>query len=259
MEGMTLWHPDPESSRPDTHVGFRASFSLPQGAEIEVRLLGASWFSAWLDGELLGDGPARFTLPYPEYQPHRVRLKAGPHALAVQVHHFGVPTRLLDNPPPFLWAAVFAGRQEIPLAWRCILLGGYKRTGRRINAQLGWSEFCDTRQVPLWQIPGFDDSGWAAPVDVRVTLGPVRPLSTATVLPHVISLKPLAHGTLTETFGYEDDNPQARFFLRDLKPKKLPAQGVWRRYDLGRVRLARPRLTLDLPAGAVVEFPRPSR
>lgn len=251
---MTLWHPDPEASKPDSHVGFRASFTLPQGAEIEVRLLGASWFSAWLDGELLGDGPARFTLPHPEYQPHRIRVKAGTHILAVQVHHFGVPTRLLDNPPPFLWATVFSGRQELPLTWRCAPLGGYARTGRRINGQLGWSEWRDTRALPDWQAPGFDDSGWAAPIDARVKLGPVRPLSTATTLPHVLPLKRTAHGTLTETFGYESDNPQARFFLRDLRPKKLPAQGVWRRYDLGRVRLARPRIALDVPPGAVVEF-----
>ena len=55
-------------------------------------------------------------------------------------------------------------------------------------------------------------------------------------------------------FGYEKDNPSARFFLRDLAPTDLPPQGVWRRYDLGRVRLGRPRFTLDLPMGAVVEF-----
>ena len=55
-------------------------------------------------------------------------------------------------------------------------------------------------------------------------------------------------------FGYEKDDPAARFFLRDLAPTDLPPQGVWRRYDLGRVRLGRPNFTLDLPAGAVVEF-----
>ncbi|HWD38126.1 MAG TPA: hypothetical protein VG944_04705, partial [Fimbriimonas sp.] len=46
----------------------------------------------------------------------------------------------------------------------------------------------------------------------------------------------------------------ARFFLADLDPKGVPAQGVWRRYDLGRVRLGRPKFTLDLPARSVVEF-----
>ena len=44
------------------------------------------------------------------------------------------------------------------------------------------------------------------------------------------------------------------FSLRELENRSLPAQGVWRRYDMGRVRLMRPRFRLDLPPGAVVEF-----
>ncbi|HTL28288.1 MAG TPA: hypothetical protein VL282_03670, partial [Tepidisphaeraceae bacterium] len=52
---------------------------------------------------------------------------------------------------------------------------------------------------------------------------------------------------------YELDDIPARFTLRDLKPA-LPPQGLWRRYDLGRVRLGRPNLKLDLPPGAVVQW-----
>ena len=71
-------------------------------------------------------------------------------------------------------------------------------------------------------------------------------------IPH--QLNALEGGELVEMFGYEKDNPAARFFLRDLAPTDLPPQGVWRRYDLGRVRLGRPNFTLDLPSGAIVEF-----
>ena len=261
-----LWHPDPETRKPDSRVAFRATFELAQKAEIEVRLLGASWFVAWLDGVLIAEGPARFTLPFPEYQPHTLSLPAGKHVLAVQVHHFGVPTRLLENPPPFLWAELVAGERPVPLplTWRCLSLPGYSRTGRRLNGQLGWSEWCDTRPQPAhWQALTFDDKNWQVPPSKEFPLGTVRPLSAAPARIERLPLRPLATGTLTETFGYESDNPQARFFLRELTAlslrregagERLPPQGIWRRYDLGRIRLAHPRLVLDLPAGAIVEF-----
>ena len=261
-----LWHPDPETRKPDSHVAFRATFELAQKAEIEVRLLGASWFVAWLDGVLIAEGPARFTLPFPEYQPHTLSLPAGKHVLAVQVHHFGVPTRLLENPPPFLWAELVAGERPVPLplTWRCLSLPGYSRTGRRLNGQLGWSQWCDTRPQPAhWQALTFDDKSWQVPPSKEFPLGTVRPLSAAPARIERLPLRPLATGTLTETFGYESDNPQARFFLRELTAlslrregvgERLPPQGIWRRYDLGRIRLAHPRLVLDLPAGAIVEF-----
>ena len=249
-----LWTPQVPVGEKDAHVAFRASFTLVADAEVELRLLGASWFVAWVDGGYVGEGPARFPTHHPQYQTHRVALKAGKHVLAVQVHHFGIPTRQLDNVPPFLFAQVRVGTQELPLAWKCSRIGGYWQSGRRINAQLGWLEWCDTRQVPNWQVLAYNDAPWAAPVAVDPGLGPLQPLSTANpqAIVHVLVAK--AKGTLTETFGYEHDNPQARFFLRDLAAKDGPAQGVWRRYDLGRVRLARPRFVLDVPAGTVVEF-----
>jgi hypothetical protein len=81
-----------------------------------------------------------------------------------------------------------------------------------------------------------------------------KPLSTANVQSFAIKPQVMAKGLFTEKFGYERDNPSARFFLRNLQADDNPPQGVWVRYDLGRVRLMRPRFLLDLPAGAVVEF-----
>ena len=68
------------------------------------------------------------------------------------------------------------------------------------------------------------------------------------------SLAPIDSGKLAENFGYQKDDVAARYFLRDLEAKSLPQDGVWRRYDLGRVRLGRPSFVLDLPEDTVVEF-----
>jgi hypothetical protein len=240
---------------PDTYGAFRGWFELDQDTEIELRTLGSSWYVIWLDGDYIEEGPARFPVDHPEYETRRVKLSAGKHLLAVQVHHIGETTRMLVNMPPFLHCRVVADGRPVPIRWRCSRLAGYKPQVRRINPQLGWIEWCDTRQIPKdWQSPAFDDRAWAGPAGAETKLGEIRPANLAPVqhLTHAVAL--IADGRLAELFGYEFDNVPTRFFLRDLVCDKLPSQGVWRRYDLGRVRLGRPRFVLDLPEGAVIEF-----
>ncbi|QYM79910.1 hypothetical protein K0B96_04640 [Horticoccus luteus] len=249
-----LWVDDVAAEAKNTYAGFRGGFELTAPAEVEFRLFGASWFVAWLDGEFFAEGPARFLAPFPEYQIFRATLPAGRHVLAVQVHHIGESTRLLLPLEPFLHCRALTSGRELPIAWRAQRLPGYFAGSRRINPQLGFIEWCDTRALPLWQTPAFDDSAWSSPAPVARPLGPLTPLTTANCGAFMLPVTTLAAGTLVEEFGYERDNPAARFFLRELSPADLPPQGVWRRYDLGRVRLMRPRFTLDLPAGAVVEF-----
>ncbi|MGD0227924.1 MAG: family 78 glycoside hydrolase catalytic domain [Terriglobia bacterium] len=220
-----------------------------------MEFLGASGFVIWLDGSYFSEGPARFIAEYPEYQSHRVQLSPGKHVLAVQVHYEGLTTRLLRDMRPFWMCQVYLRGAEIPVRWRAAQLPGFEPKVRRINPELGWIEWADTRkQPPSWQNPSFDDTSWAQPVEAKVRLGTFQPLRLGELqaIPH--SLRAQSQGTLVEQFGYEADDPPARLFLRCLEDCGLPPQGVWRRYDLGRVRLGRPRMELDVPAGAVVEF-----
>jgi hypothetical protein len=236
-------------------VAFRGIFELSTTDEVELRFLGASWFRIWLDGSYLLEGPARFIPAYPEYQTHRVRLSPGKHVIAAQVHHDGVETRQLPNPRPFLMCQAFLPAEEIPVRWKVAPLAGFQSKVRRINPELSWIEWADTRKQPqAWQGPSFDDSSWGQPVEKKLGLGTFKPLRMGELQAILHSLQPQAQGTLVEQFGYEQDDPPTRFYLRTLEDYALPPQGVWRRYDLGRVRLGRPRFVLDLPAGAVVEF-----
>jgi hypothetical protein len=250
-----MWFPGVMAADDDYHVAFRGVIELPADLEVEIRLLGASWYNAWLDGAWLAEGPPRFPPTHPEHQVFRIRPGAGRHLLAVQVHAEGAETRIVGNIPPFLWCEVLSGGAAIPVRWSCARLEGYAGKVRRINALLGWIDWCDTRANPAgWQLPGFDDSRWAAPAQARLPIAPPVPLSSADTRRTFLPVRAIAGGNLVEMFGYERDNPAARFFLRDLAPDALPPQGVWRRYDLGRVRLSRPVFELELPAGAVVEF-----
>ncbi len=252
--GVPLRWISAEAPEADTHVAFRGVFQS-RGDSLEIRLSGSSWYVVWLDGEYFYEGPDRYHPDFPEYQTKKVALEEGKHVIAVHVHYEGVETRILKDIEPFLYAQILDSEGEIPVDWKCRELGGYAKALFRVSAQFGWVEWLDTRQQsPGWQESTFDDSEWGAPVPVTRAVGLFSPSGIANVKALPFEPETIAEGKLTEMYGYERDNPSARFFLRDLNPEKLPPQGVWKRYDLGRVRLARPKFVLDLPEGAVVEF-----
>lgn len=239
----------------DIHVGFRGTFTLEADARVDLQLSGASWYVVWVDGMYFTEGPDRYTAAYPEYQRRRIELNKGTHTIAVQVQYEGVATRILHEIQPFLYVHAEVSGKEVPIAWRCQQLTGYSSQVRRINPQLGWIEWLDSRQLQRdWQLPSFDDTAWTTPVFVERPLGGFTASRIAPVQHFVLHPTLIASGELAEVFGYPGDNPGASFFLRELSADNYPAQGVWRRYDLGRVRLSRPYLVMDLPAGAVVEI-----
>ena len=244
-----------ETTPEDTFAAFRGKFSLPAEGMVDIQLSGASWYVVWIDGEYFYEGPDRYSAAYPEYQSKKTILAKGDHLIAIQVHYEGIETRILKAIQPFLKCSVILQASEIPITWTCEQLTGYDRTAKRINIELGWMEWVDTRKIPArWQAKDFDDKKWTTPVEVKRDLGTFSQSKIGNVKALEITAKVLAQGKLAERYGYEKDNPSARFFLRDLVCDKLPPQGEWKRYDLSYVMLARPRFVLDLPAGAIVEF-----
>ena len=108
---------DSAVAAPDRHVAFRGTFSLDADTTVDLQLSGASWYVVWLDGAYYTEGPDRYAAKYPEYQTRRVRLAAGEHALAVQVQHEGVATRILREIQPFLYVRASVGDREVPVRW----------------------------------------------------------------------------------------------------------------------------------------------
>ncbi len=245
-----LWCPKGIADDADSHVAFRGRFTT-SSPEVKLQLLGASSYLVWLDGKLVAEGPARFALAYPEYQTVVLHPSPGAHVLAVHAHNDGATTRMLSTMPPFFWCRVSEGAVD----WKCARIPGYRPRARRISDILGWIDWVDTSAIwPDWQAPQFDDSSWLKPADVDPGIGPMKEANLGPLQMIERPMRLLAQGRLTENYGYENDDPAVRFFLRDLDPQGVPSQGVWRRYDLGRVRLGRPVLTLDLPKRAVVEM-----
>ncbi len=250
----TVWAPKGVADEADSFVGFRGVFTS-HAPKVNFRIVGASEYLVWLDGKLVHDGPPRFARAFPEYQTFSVPTSGGEHVLAVQVRHDGVTTRMLSDISPFLWCGVSEGNAELAVRWKCARLPGYRARAGRISDILGWTDWIDTRQVwPDWRQPRYDDRQWLEPVLVDPGIGELRPCRTKPVRIAPMAIHAHSAGKMAAAFGYEADEPGARFFLDDLSPRAYPAQGVWRRYDLGRVRLGRPNITLDCGPGTVVEY-----
>lgn len=249
-----IWAPPGVADDPDSHVAFRGRFVLNSDKAV-LKILGASEYLVWLDGELIHDGPPRFAVGHPEYQSIPLPTQAGSHVLAVHVRNNGVTSRILSKMKPFLWCSVTEDGKSAAIDWKCARIPGYRAQAARISDILGWIDWCDTRPIwPDWRKTEFDDSQWTVPSIAEPPAGNLVEVKAAPVRLNLLPMKTVAKGQMATNFGYEADDPGTRFFLADLNPGDVPPQGVWRRYDLGRVRLGRPKVTLDVPAGTVIEI-----
>jgi alpha-L-rhamnosidase len=246
---MWLAGPPPQ---PDVCAGYRGTFTLDQDAALDLLVWGESWFVLEVDGQFAAEGPTRSEAGEHEAVAASLKLKAGKHLISATVTFIGVPTRMYPAELPFLAVDARIADKPIEIGWLVAPLPQFRQQVRRINPQLGWIEWNDTRQFPdeksadAWKPPATVLLGtprWNKP-----TIGPVQRIVHAPAA--------FSEDKLIERFGYESDDPPARFLLRDLHPAegKLPPQGVWRRYDLDRVRLGRLAVTLDVPPGTVVDI-----
>ncbi|MFF3350523.1 family 78 glycoside hydrolase catalytic domain [Streptomyces sp. NPDC002779] len=235
----------------DAHVGVRAVVDLPQECRLVVRFSASWWAVLHVDGKPVAEGPPRAPADRPEHVVVALHLAPGPHVLAFHVVHAGVPTEQAAVVAPHLWVEV----EGCPdLDWRAAPLRGFRSQVRRLNNNLGFVEWCDTRDLPAWTGPGSAADAWSPAVPV-----PGLPVPTSDMGP-TVSWTPLtgvrvAEGELVERLLLLEDDPAAGVFARQLVPDgQVPAQGVWARFDLGRIRLGRPTVEIDAPAGATVDL-----
>jgi len=239
----------------DTYIGFRGKITLEKETELDVQLSGASSYTVWVDGNEFTQGPDRFHPSYPEYQKRKLNLSKGSHLIAVQVHYAGIEVRYHKDIKPFLYFKMLDGNLEVPVLWKADYLKGYIASGRRINGNLGWIEWCDFNALQeKWQQPEFDDSSWQPTVFVPRDLGAFSASRLDAVKFIPIKPKLITQGELAEIYGVFNDLPGSTFYTRDLDSKNYPPEGVWYRFDLGKVMLSRAKLTLDLPKGTIVEI-----
>lgn len=230
--------------KPDQRVIFRGEFELASARHVTIRTYAPCPFRLWLDERLIGEGPSRFNSRNPEFEQRHIDLENGRHQIRIEAHYEGVETRLMSSLRPFVAVELALGEAPIDVSFVARIVTGFRPQVRRINPQLGWID---------WQEHLDEAAEWSKPEQVPTL--PNAPTRSFVTLPvhDPVGMRVIGDGSLTQRFGYANDDPPAGFYLRDLHPK-APAQGTWRRFDLGRVHLGRPEISLDVPRGAIVEI-----
>ena len=172
-----VWDAGPRSPR-NAYLYVRSGLVLPGRVERAVAHVTAdSRYRLWVNGTLVGFGPARCDPRHQYYDTYDIRraLRPGQNAIAALVHHYGVGTQFYVRGAAgfLLQADVRSAGREIRLqtdrTWRVASSAAWLSDVPRLNAQLGFSEVFDARREPAgWRSPVFDDFEWEA----ATVLGP---------------------------------------------------------------------------------------
>ena len=245
----------------DSYALFRGSFILDEETEVVFNILGAHWFHAFIDNNFLTEGPARFPANHPEYETIRKSLPPGKHVISAIVHNHGVDTRLLCGSIIKPFFACDISDNNISVKWKCKKADGFIPSSIRTNPQFSWIEWVNTKDNPTeWQKINFDDSKWEEVIYFNPDIGLPKPLNISKIHRIKHSISHINEGKLTGPFDFisppkwekEYDVTWYKRSLANIKNDDI--NGVWRRYDLGRVRLGYPEFVLELPENSVVEF-----
>ncbi len=151
---------------------FRREFHA-NGGPATLRITADSRYRAWLNGQLIGNGPVRAFPETYRYDEYEVHLRPGGNCLAVLAHEFGVGTFQSLPTRGGLLAEICAGDECLVATdpdWKWMEHPTFSRDTARISCQMGWAETYDARLEPHgWHEIAYDDGGWQTAFEI----GPV--------------------------------------------------------------------------------------
>lgn len=162
-------------------------------------------YEAYLNGQLLGRGPARFSRTLREYDQLVIgNLPAGRHVITVRVQ-WAPNTRRSDSERPFLWALIHSNGQPLARSgphWQAQLLHAYRSDAAPVHrwGLIGPTEIVDLAALtPDWVING-GASGWQPAVAVTAQPAPFTPRSIPQLVEVNIPIRSLQAGWLAPGF-----------------------------------------------------------
>ncbi len=158
---------------------FRKTFDLPETvSHAVVDIFVDSRYILYVNGHMIGRGPARSNPYYARYDRHEVGefLHEGANAIAILVHVYGIDTAWYQRAVNY-WQTAFGdggvychlqvetGKTCLEICaddtWRCLQATAWRQDTPRIGWGQGFIEEYDARLAPDgWQETGFDDSDW---------------------------------------------------------------------------------------------------
>ena len=187
------------------HLCARKVFTCSSAAEGRLHISADSRYRLYLNGEWLGDGPARSWRDLQQFDTYDISgsLKMGENVLAVLVQHFGEGTFHYEIGRGGLLAQVEADGHVLAATdatWKVLPHESYERHTLRISCQMPFEEQYDATHEPgNWTARAFNDTPWADAVEIG-TVG-VAPWTT---------LQPRTIPFLTREPAYPVELPEIR-------------------------------------------------
>lgn len=185
MRGLPIWMDD---DGPHIHevALFRKTFTLSQEIDLaEIHIFADTRYKIYLDGTLLGRGPARFSRNIHEYDIYPLeKLQPEEHIIAVLVQ-WSPNNRRSESVTPFLIADFWDSSGEISSiqfstdeTWKTIRSDAWQPEAELVHSWglIGSTELLDLRKLPPnWMEAAYDDSSWmsAIPADLSTVQVPL--------------------------------------------------------------------------------------
>ncbi len=244
-----FWVSNP-TRQSDLHVLFVSTVDTGAGL-YTFDIASSGNFQLIIDGEVKVRGPVRFSSHFPEFYSENFSLSKGVHTISIFAHGEFLKTRTMAPLPNFVWMRLSKNSVPISLHWRAQEILEYAATGLRISALLGWVEWLEEprRDQVTWKEVG--------PVDALLELtGPLTQSELRIPQLPIVIPNEMARGTFRETFtGYKYDDLASQYLLADLNPDPHDdADGIWVRYDLGKIRIGYFSVVIESEFGAEVKI-----
>jgi alpha-L-rhamnosidase len=162
VRAVSVW-PQKLSGRMNTWVSFHARVELPGRRGATLRIAAAQAYRVWVDGVLVGRGPARTAHGHARVDEWPVAADAtGLLRMVIEVMEYGVPTFCSTNEPAFCCAEIVSGKKI--LAWTAPRDGGFMAEQRtehvqkieRFSYQRAFAEGYHVRRDGFtWREPGY--------------------------------------------------------------------------------------------------------
>ncbi len=164
-QAQWIWGEGPASPR-NYYLCARRDFEMENAAgPLRLHISADSRYRLYLNGQWLGDGPARSFFWAQQFDTYDVAglLKAGRNTIAVLVSHYGEGT--FQYNPSGQAGLLLQLEREADTGWQPILVTddkwqvrqhlGYLRPTMRISCQMPFEEIVDARRFPIdWMMPG---------------------------------------------------------------------------------------------------------
>ena len=178
LHAKYIWY-DETGLGHNLYAMFRKSFKVDSSVKSAIiNIFADTAYQLFINGKFIEFGPVRFDPRFPLYDTHDISsfIKPGGNVIAILVNHIGHKTfKSIPNRAGLAaWGCIETiNGNVIPLdtykdSWRCACAMSYSTPSRKLSFALNDAEiFLQIPEEYAWKDVDFDDSHWAASVELK--------------------------------------------------------------------------------------------